>query len=76
MYHSLLIRSRSRSKSRSSSPEVVQSIVEYITEFGAASDDEGQFLVCVISDWREFAHQSKGVKLVFYYQYENCFYVH
>ncbi|XP_065892263.1 CLK4-associating serine/arginine rich protein-like isoform X2 [Dysidea avara] len=34
-------RSRSRSKSRSSSPEVVQSIVEYITEFGAASDDEG-----------------------------------
>ena len=38
-------RSLSRSSSRSSSPEVVQSKVEYITEFGAASDDEGESAV-------------------------------
>ena len=39
---------RRQSHSRSSTPEMVQSKVEYITEFGATSDnDEGNVVIFV-----------------------------
>ena len=44
---------RRQSHSRSSTPEMVQSKVEYITEFGAASDnDEGNAVIFVARTWQ------------------------